>query len=48
MIERLETDISKSGKKSNYQKLWRIDGEIEISVWKELLNDYFRDNRLVE
>lgn len=47
MIERLETDISKSGKKSNYNKLWRIDGKINISVWKELLNDYFRDNRLV-
>lgn len=47
MIERLETDIAKSGKKSNYRKLWRIDGEIEISVWKELMNDYFRDNRLV-
>ena len=47
MIERLETDIAKSGRKSNYHKLWRIDGEIQISVWKELLNDYFRDNRLV-
>jgi len=47
MIERLETDISKSGKKSNYHKLWRIDGEIQISIWKELLNDYFRDNRLI-
>lgn len=47
MIERLEANIAKSGKNSNYQKLWRIDGEIQISVWKELLNDYFRDNRLV-
>lgn len=47
MIERLETDISKSGKNSDYNKLWRIDGEIKISDWKELLNDYFRDNRQV-
>jgi hypothetical protein len=47
MLERLETDISKSGKKSNYKKLWRFDGEIQISTWKKLLNDYFRDNRLV-
>lgn len=47
MIERLEVDISKSGKKSNYNKLWRIDGELRISAWKELLNDYFRDNWLV-
>jgi hypothetical protein len=47
MLERLATDISKSGKKSCYCKLWRIDGEINISVWKQLLNDYFRDNRLV-
>ena len=47
MVERLETDIAKSGKISNYNKIWRIDGEINISVWKQLLNDYFRDNRLV-
>ncbi len=47
MIERIESDISKSGKNSNYYKLWRIDGELKISVWKELLNDYFRDNRQV-
>lgn len=47
MIERLETDISKSGKYCDYYKLWRIDGEIQIHIWKELLNDYFRDNRLI-
>ncbi|MFW2055328.1 hypothetical protein [Acinetobacter haemolyticus] len=46
-IDRIGVDISKAGKDSRYIKLWRIDGEINISVWKELINDFFRDNYLV-
>ena len=37
MLERLDQDISKSGKGSSYNKIWRVDGEFSISVWKELL-----------
>lgn len=47
MLSRIETDISKAGRHTNYTKLWRVDGLIEVSVWKQLLNHYFRDNRLV-
>ncbi|MBX3050636.1 MAG: hypothetical protein KF753_04120 [Caldilineaceae bacterium] len=47
MIERLNVDIAHSGRHTEYTKLWRIDGMIPIPLWKELLCDYFRDNRLV-
>ena len=47
MIERLEQDISKSGKGSNYTKLWRIDGKFNVALWKELLTHYYRDNHLI-
>lgn len=46
-LERIDTDISKAGKNTEYVKLWRVDGEIDIVLWKELLNDFYRDNRLV-
>lgn len=46
-LERLDVDISKAGKNTEYVKLWRIDGEIDISLWKELLNDFYRDNHQV-
>lgn len=46
-LERLDLDISKSGKNTEYIKLWRVDGDIDISLWKELLNDFYRDNRLI-
>ena len=41
------TDIMKAGKESTYRKLWRIDGSIDIEIWKELLCHYYRDNSLV-
>jgi hypothetical protein len=47
MINRMEYDISKNGKNTQYKKLWRIDGTINVSLWKELLTHYFRDNHLV-
>jgi hypothetical protein len=47
MIERLGVDIAHAGRHTEYTKLWRIDGTITTLVWKELLSDYFRDNRLV-
>ncbi|WP_456488975.1 hypothetical protein [Caminibacter pacificus] len=46
-LKRLEHDISKAGKNTKYIKLWRIDGEISLSLWKELINDFYRDNHQV-
>ena len=42
-----QNDISKSGKNTKYIKLWRIDGEIPILLWKRLLTHYYRDNHLI-
>lgn len=47
MITRLETDISRAGRHSNYTKLWRVDGPLDVPVWKELIAHYYRDNHLV-
>ena len=49
IIERMDAnnDISKCGKNSMYHKLWRIDGEIAVSTWKELITHFFRDNFLI-
>ena len=41
------TDISKYGKDSLYTKLWRIDSDLDVSTWKELITHYFRDNQLI-
>lgn len=47
MIARLDKDISKAGKNTIYKKLWRIDGDIDVTLWKSLLSDYFRDNTMI-
>lgn len=49
MVLRLEQDISKAGKNTQYKKIWRIDGDscVDVPTWKSLLTDYFRDNALV-
>ncbi len=46
-INRLDASISNAGKNSNYFKLWRIDGDIPVSLWKELISDFYRDNHLI-
>lgn len=49
ILERMDegTDISKYGKNSLYFKLWRIDCDLNVSTWKELITHYFRDNQLI-
>ena len=49
ILERMDAgnDISKCGKNTMYHKLWRIDGEIAVSTWKELITHFFRDNFLI-
>ena len=47
MIARLETDISRAGRHSQYTKLWRVDGPLEVPVWKELTTHFYRNNHLV-
>ncbi len=47
MLERLDKPISEAGRHTEYTKYWRIDGDISIEQWKELLTHNFRDNSLV-
>lgn len=49
ILERIDskTDISKCGKKSRYIKLWRVDNDFSISLWKELISSFYRENSLV-
>lgn len=47
MLARLDTDISSAGKNTDYTKLWRVDGSIQLDTLKTLVHHYFRDNPLV-
>lgn len=47
MIKRLDVNLVHAGRHSDYTKLWRVDGQIPIKVWKELICHHFRDNELV-
>ncbi|MDB6027456.1 MAG: hypothetical protein JWM68_3679 [Verrucomicrobiales bacterium] len=47
MLRRLEVDLKNSGRRTEYTKLWRIDGALQVQKWKRLMSDYFRDNMLI-
>ncbi len=47
LIERLDVSIADAGRKTQYTKLWRADGDIPLPKWKSLIHDHFRDNPLV-
>jgi hypothetical protein len=47
MMNRLDVPINRSGKNSYYTKLWRVDGNVGITMWKSLISDYFRGNTLI-
>lgn len=47
MLVRLERSLDQAARNTTYTKLWRIDGEIPIHLWKELITHYYRDNTLI-
>ena len=47
IIDRLDVTLNKTGRNTWYTKLWRIDNDISVSLWKELITHYYRDNRLI-
>lgn len=47
MITRLDVDLKRAGRQTEYTKLWRVDGTIEIGRWKSVIHNHFRDNALV-
>jgi len=46
-LERIEVNIDRAGKHSEYTKLFRFDGPMPVEQWKRLLSDYFRGNPLI-
>ncbi len=44
LLRRLDVNIKNSGRNTEYQKIWRVDGDISIPLWKELITHYYRDN----
>jgi hypothetical protein len=47
MLERVDQDIMHFGRRADYTKIWRVDGDLPVDTWKGLINDYYRDNHLV-
>ncbi len=49
ILERIDSksDISKYGKNSKYIKLWRIDNDFSVLMWKELISSFYRENALI-
>jgi hypothetical protein len=47
MITRLDVDLKRAGRQTEYTKIWRVDGTIEIGRWKSVIHNHFRDNALV-
>ncbi|WP_431102993.1 hypothetical protein [Roseateles noduli] len=46
-LERIDLNIDRAGKHSEYTKLFRFDGILGVDQWKRLLSDYFKGNPLV-
>lgn len=47
ILGRMDDNLKHVSRDSCYTKLWRIDGDLPVELWKELITHYFRDNMLV-
>jgi hypothetical protein len=47
MLSRMDVDLKHAGRHTEYTKLWRMDGKIELGRWKNAIHNHFRDNTLV-
>jgi hypothetical protein len=46
-LNRIELSIDKAGKNADYTKLFRLDGNISIDIWKRLMSDFYKGNKLI-
>lgn len=46
-LERIDKQIDRAGKHSEYTKLFRFDGPLAVESWKRVLSDFFRGNPLI-
>ncbi|RZJ92143.1 MAG: hypothetical protein EOO20_02790 [Chryseobacterium sp.] len=44
MLERIDCKLTEMGRRSNYTKLFRIDGKLPLSNWKSLVTKYLQGN----
>ena len=44
MIERLDSKMTEFGRRSNYTKLFRVDGKLSLDRWKSLVTNYLQGN----
>ena len=47
MLQRSGQNMNQSARNTTYTKLWRVDGEIQVHIWKELITHFYRDNPLI-
>ena len=47
MLHRMEIPLNECERDTVYTKLWRIDGDMPVVLWKKLITHYYRDNMLV-
>lgn len=47
MLQRLDASLEQCERDTIYTKLWRIDGDMSVPLWKEQITHYYRDNLLV-
>ncbi len=48
MIDRrINVDLSKAEKNTDYIKLWRLDHPISVNIWKTLIHYNYRDNETI-
>lgn len=47
IVQRWDKNINKAGKNTDYTKLFRIDGKLELSNWKKLCILYYKGNPLL-
>ena len=47
ILSRMDVDLKRAGRRTEYTKLWRMDGRIQLGRWKSAINNHFRDNPLV-
>ena len=47
MLSRLDLNLMHVERKTDYKKLWRVDGDLDIRQWKMLIHNFFRGNPLI-
>jgi hypothetical protein len=47
MLSRLDVNLMHVERKTDYKKLWRVDGDLHIHDWKTLIHNFFRGNPLI-